>query len=135
MLDPKNEEKALKAGLFADPTCEYRGTPFWAWNARLDAGELKRQIDVMKQMGLGGFHMHVRTGMATPYLSHEFMELIHTCVEKARDNLASLESKLSNEKFVSRAPENVVNAEREKAQKARDLIAQLEQSETALKKL
>lgn len=86
MLYPKNEETTLKAGLFADPTCEYRGTPFWAWNARLDAGELKRQIDVMKKMGLGGFHMHVRSGMATPYLSPEFMELIHTCVEKARDN-------------------------------------------------
>ena len=86
MLYPKNEETTLKAGLFVDPTCEYRGTPFWAWNARLDAGELKRQIDVMKKMGLGGFHMHVRSGMATPYLSPEFMELIHTCVEKARDN-------------------------------------------------
>ena len=63
------------------------------------------------------------------------LERIGKELEKARENLASLESKLSNEKFVSRAPENVVNAEREKAQKARDLIAQLEQSETALKKL
>lgn len=52
----------------------------------LDAEELKRQIDVMKKMGLGGFHMHVRSGMATPYLSPEFMKLIHTCVDKAREN-------------------------------------------------
>jgi valyl-tRNA synthetase len=56
-------------------------------------------------------------------------------LEKARKNLAGLESKLTNEKFISRAPEAVVNAEREKAQKARDLIAGLEQSEAALKKL
>ena len=56
-------------------------------------------------------------------------------LEKARKNLAGLEGKLSNEKFISRAPEAVVNAEREKAQKARDLIAGLEQSEAALKKL
>lgn len=28
--------------------------------------------------------MHVRTGMATPYLSDEFMELIQACVEKCR---------------------------------------------------
>jgi len=56
-------------------------------------------------------------------------------LEKARKNLAGLEGKLSNEKFISRAPEAVVNAEREKAQKARDLIAGLEQSEEALKKL
>jgi len=46
-----------------------------------------------------------------------------------------LEAKLSNEKFVSRAPEAVVNAEKEKAAKTRDLIAQLEQSLDAMKKL
>jgi valyl-tRNA synthetase len=56
-------------------------------------------------------------------------------LEKARKNLAGLMGKLSNEKFISRAPEAVVAAEREKAQKAQDLIAQLEESEAALKKL
>jgi hypothetical protein len=86
MLYPKNNEKKLSAQLFAHPGSEYRGTPFWAWNCQLDAEELKRQIDVLKQMGLGGFHMHVRSGMATPYLTDEFMELIRTCVDKARDN-------------------------------------------------
>ena len=63
------------------------------------------------------------------------LERIGKELERARKNLQSLEGKLSNEKFVSRAPEAVVNAEREKAQKARDLIASLEQSEEALKKL
>jgi valyl-tRNA synthetase len=63
------------------------------------------------------------------------LERVSKELEKARKNLASLEGKLSNEKFISRAPEAVVNAEREKAAKARDLIAQLEQSEAALKKL
>ncbi len=63
------------------------------------------------------------------------LERVSKELEKARKNLASLEGKLSNEKFISRAPEAVVNAEREKAAKARDLIAQLEQSEEALKKL
>ena len=56
-------------------------------------------------------------------------------LEGARRFLASLESKLSNEKFVSRAPEAVVNAEREKASKHRDLIVQLEQSLAAMEKL
>ena len=56
-------------------------------------------------------------------------------LEKARKNLAGLNGKLSNENFVSRAPEAVVNAEREKAKKAADLIAALEESLEALKAL
>ncbi len=63
------------------------------------------------------------------------LERIAKELENARKFLKSLEGKLSNEKFVSRAPEAVVNAEREKAQKTRDLIEQLEQSEAAMKKL
>ena len=63
------------------------------------------------------------------------LERIAKELEKARKNLAMLEGKLSNENFTARAPEAVVNAEREKAAKARDLIAQLEESEAALKNL
>ena len=56
-------------------------------------------------------------------------------LEAAKKFLNSLEAKLSNEKFVSRAPEAVVNAEREKASKHRDLIAQLEESLAAMQKM
>ena len=63
------------------------------------------------------------------------LERIGKELENARKFLKSLDAKLSNEKFVARAPEAVVNAEREKQAKTRDLIAQLEQSEAALKKL
>ena len=62
-------------------------------------------------------------------------ERISKELDKARKNLASLNGKLSNENFVSRAPEAVVNAEREKAKKAADLIAALEESLEALKAL
>ncbi len=63
------------------------------------------------------------------------LERIAKELDKNRKFLAGLESKLSNEGFVARAPEAVVAAEREKAQKTRDLIAQLEQSEAAMMKL
>ena len=52
--------------------------------------------------------------------------------EKAENGLRIVEQKLSNEKFVSRAPEAVVNAEKEKAGKFRELIAKLEESAKAL---
>lgn len=84
MLYQKNTEPTLSNELFQNPTSEYRGTPFWAWNGKLDDQELKEQIDHFQTMGLGGFHMHVRTGMDSPYLSEEFMNHIHFCVEEAR---------------------------------------------------
>ncbi len=54
-------------------------------------------------------------------------------IEKARNGLRIVEQKLSNEKFVSRAPEAVVNVEREKAAKFQDLIAKLEESAKAMR--
>ncbi len=85
MLYNKNACPELDDELFRNPTCEYRGTPFWAWNCKLDAEEMKRQIEVFKEMGLGGFHMHVRTGLDTEYLSEEYMDVVKACVAKAKD--------------------------------------------------
>ncbi len=81
-----NRTETLSRELFQNPTAEYRGTPFWAWNCKLDRDELTWQIDALQAMGFGGFHMHVRTGMATTYLSEEHMALVKACVEKARAN-------------------------------------------------
>ena len=60
------------------------------------------------------------------------LERIRKEIEKAQNGLRSVEQKLSNEKFVSRAPEAVVNAEREKAVKYQELIAKLEESAKAM---
>ncbi len=84
MLYKKNQEKALSTELFKNPTCEYRGTPFWAWNNLLTKEELSRQIEIFNEMGLGGFHMHVRTGLKNTYLDDNYMELVKSCVEKAK---------------------------------------------------
>lgn len=84
MLYEKNKEKSLSPELFRNPGSEYRGTPFWAWNCELTPELLEKEIDYMKDMGFGGFHMHPRVGMSTKYLSDEFMSLVKTCVEKAR---------------------------------------------------
>ena len=56
-------------------------------------------------------------------------------LEGAKKFLSSIEGKLSNEKFVSRAPEAVVAAEKEKAAKTADLIAQLSESLAAMQKM
>lgn len=84
MLYPHNREIALSDTLFREPTCEYRGAPFWAWNCALEKDELLWQLEILKKMGFGGAHMHVRTGMETVYLSDEHMSLVKACVEKCR---------------------------------------------------
>ena len=60
------------------------------------------------------------------------LERIRKEIEKAQNGLRGVEQKLSNEKFVSRAPEAVVTAEREKAAKYKELIAKLEESAKAM---
>ena len=75
--------KKFSQELFNKPTSEFRGTPFWAWNTKLEKDELLWQIEQLKEMGLGGFHIHCRSGMSTEYLSDEFMELVKACADKA----------------------------------------------------
>ena len=84
MFYKKNTEPALSPELFQNPTAEYRGTPFWAWNCTLDNEILDEQIGYLKEMGFGGFHMHPRTGFGNPYLSAEHMGLVKHCVETAK---------------------------------------------------
>ncbi|MCL2421656.1 MAG: hypothetical protein FWD03_07360 [Defluviitaleaceae bacterium] len=86
MLYKKRTQTKLTDELFKNPTAEYRGAPFWAWNCKLDGEELLRQIDIFKAMGLGGFHMHSRAGLATPYMGEEFMSLVELCNKKAIEN-------------------------------------------------
>ena len=83
-LYSKDSGKNFKQ-LFASPGALYRDTPFWSWNCELDGGELKRQIHVFREMGMGGFHMHARTGLGTPYLSPEFMDRVKECVSTAKE--------------------------------------------------
>ena len=84
MLYPRSTEKKPDPVLFRQPTAEYRGAPFWAWNCDLDDDMLRREIEVMHQMGMGGFHMHTRVGMSLRYLSDEYMDKVRLCVEEAR---------------------------------------------------
>ena len=69
---------------FKSPQSEYRGVPFWSWNDELKVEELRRQIKEMDEKGLGGFFMHSRIGLITPYLSKKWMECIKACVKEAK---------------------------------------------------
>ena len=66
---------------FASPGAEWRGKPFWSWNGELREEELTRQVEVMKEMGLGGYFMHSRAGLITEYLGDEWFDLINAVAD------------------------------------------------------
>ncbi len=80
----KKKDDAFSTELFQNPTSEYRGTPFWAWNDKLTKETILEQVDIFHEMGFGGFHMHVRTGLDTPYLSDEYIDMVKLCNDKAK---------------------------------------------------
>lgn len=67
------------------PTNNYRSIPFWSWNDKLEIAELERQIEEMHKAGIGGFFMHARGGLQTPYMGDEWMEAIRACIVKGKE--------------------------------------------------
>ena len=57
--------KKLTDALASADLTEYQSIPFWSWNSDLDEAELCRQIEDMKEAGIGGFIMHARSGLKT----------------------------------------------------------------------
>lgn len=85
MLYPKNQEFKLEEELFKNPTKEYRGTPFWSWNTKVNKIHIENTLSELKEMGMGGAHIHCRTGMDLPYLSQEFMDMVKYAHDKANE--------------------------------------------------
>ena len=75
----------MNLSLFRNPPSQYRSAPFWSWNDRLSDEELVRQVRMFHTVGIGGFFMHSRVGLETPYLSKEWMQRIQTTVAAARE--------------------------------------------------
>ncbi|CAN7549640.1 glycosyl hydrolase [Paenibacillus sp. LjRoot56] len=70
---------------FDHPSVECRSVPFWAWNDDLQEDELVRQVNQMKEQGMGGFFIHSRDGLETVYMGREWMALARKTVETADD--------------------------------------------------
>lgn len=68
----------------ADPPATFRGAPFWAWNGRIGRAEVRRQVREFRRAGFGGFFIHVRSGLQTPYLSAAFLDSVRTAVAEAK---------------------------------------------------
>jgi len=69
---------------FQNPPSNFRAAPFWSWNDDLDDSELVRQVNEIAKAGWGGFFMHSRVGLITPYLTDKWMKRVQTCVDEAK---------------------------------------------------
>ncbi|WOC33131.1 MULTISPECIES: glycosyl hydrolase family 2 protein [Caproicibacterium] len=78
-MNAEEKQEALTAEAFQTPPSACRSVPFFAWNCRLNLPILLEQVRDFDQMGFGGFCIHVRTGLDTPYLGPEFLEDVHRC--------------------------------------------------------
>ena len=78
-------EKSRLYQQFQNPEARFRSFPFWSWNARMEPEEVREQIRGMKKAGMGGFFMHSRNGLETPYMEEEWMECVKVAVETAAD--------------------------------------------------
>ena len=61
---------------------EYRPIPFWSWNEKLETEETREQIRQMDEAGIGGFFMHARGGLQTPYMEDEWFDNVSASVEE-----------------------------------------------------
>ncbi|MCR5693630.1 MAG: hypothetical protein K6G89_01495 [Clostridia bacterium] len=62
----------------------YGGIPFWSWNDKLVPEELRRQINVMHDLGMKGYFMHARGGLETDYLSEDWFDCVDACVDEGK---------------------------------------------------
>lgn len=86
MLYKESHSAGLSEELFKNPANAFRGAPFWAWNCKVTPEECDNTISDLEKMGMGGAHIHSRTGMDIPYLSEEFMELVKYANQKCKEH-------------------------------------------------
>ena len=80
----RNETFLMLVSAAKSPAAEWRSAPFWALNGDLQPEEIRKQIRGFHQNGLGGFYLHARTGLETPYLSGKWFECVDAAVDEAK---------------------------------------------------
>lgn len=54
MLYQKKQEVTLSEELFKNPSGEYRGAPFWAWNCKVTKEQIDDQTEIFCGWGWAG---------------------------------------------------------------------------------
>ena len=78
------DKTELSARIDADMP-QFRSLPFWSWNDELETDELCFQIRRMKEAGIGGYFMHARGGLTTPYMGEKWMDAVAACLKEGEN--------------------------------------------------
>ena len=68
---------------FAQPDNRFRFAPFWFLNHELTEAETRWQVREMNEHGVGGFILHARHGLITPYLGDDWMDNLTAAIDEA----------------------------------------------------
>ncbi len=69
---------------FASPDNRFRFAPFWFLNHELSESETRWQVREMNEHGVGGFVLHARHGLITPYLGEEWMKNLAAAIDEGK---------------------------------------------------
>ena len=84
MIKYTKQQCAFELSSFANPPSEYRPVVFWSWNEVMMPDEVRRQLRLMKEAGLGGGFIHSRVGLLTDYLGNEWFEAVKITIEESK---------------------------------------------------
>ena len=77
-------KKRLNTMDFKNIPQKYRPIPFWSWNEKLNSEETKSQVQMMHQVGIGGFFMHARCGLQTEYMGKDWFNNATSAIDEAK---------------------------------------------------
>jgi len=69
---------------FVSPDNRFRFAPFWFLNHDLNEAETRWQVREMNEHGVGGFILHARHGLITPYLGEEWMANLAAAIDEGK---------------------------------------------------
>ena len=80
--------KTINTSFFENPVDDpdYSVSGFWFWNDLIKEDELRKQLDMMKQISANQPVIHARNGLLTEYLSEDWFLLFKFTVEECKKN-------------------------------------------------
>ncbi len=82
------KDKSMESKTFID-SLNYTPSsiiPFWFWNGNMTKKEIKRQINLIKDVGINELMIHARSGLEQEYLSEEWFELVGFALDELKKN-------------------------------------------------